>query len=157
MPSLVEPWMPLDMAIGSEKQNQLYFSALWLKRSVPTTSLAWITRKLELPETVHHLLSSNVHHEDDLEWQLHTHFDSLKLDLRAEEASDEDYDNNDNDMEEWDSEWKENERLGSNGHQEDIWRCEKGCIGALEALDTLPQRDDKMEWLACEIDPSATF
>ena len=55
--------------------------------------------------------------DEDFEWHPHTHFDSLKPDFQAEEASDEDPNNADEDMEESDSEWKENEGFGSDGLQ----------------------------------------
>ena len=54
--------------------------------------------------------------EDDT-WQPHTFVDSLKIDFEAEVALDEENGDEECDVEEWDSEWKEEERMGSEGLQ----------------------------------------
>ena len=106
-------WVSLaawDLALGPAKQTNYTFCAIG-KRKKNTYNLSGL-RNQSTSNNIPEVPDNPATHTDEEEsdWQPHVVFDSLKPDLPAEdEKSDKDEDAE----AEWDSEWNENERFGS--------------------------------------------
>ena len=105
------------MALGPAKQTNYTFCTMG-NRKKDTYNLSGLRNQCSISTSnnIPEVPDNPATHTDkeDSNWQPHIFFDSLKPDLPAE---DEESDKDEDAEVEWDSEWNENERLGSQGLQ----------------------------------------